>query len=80
VDSSIQGKRTPLSVAISRDEGKTWDKSRTLDDDPDGWYCYTAITFVDDRVVLAYCAGDSKVGRLNLTQITFFDLSWLYQQ
>ena len=52
---------------------------KPIDDDPDGWYCYTAITFVDDRVVLAHCAGDNKVGRLNLTQITSFDLGWLYQ-
>jgi photosystem II stability/assembly factor-like uncharacterized protein len=79
VDGSLQGKRTPLSAAVSRDEGKTWDRSKVIEDDPDGWYCYTAITFVDDRVLLAYCAGDSKVGRLNLTQITYFDVRWLYE-
>jgi hypothetical protein len=78
VDDSLKGKRTPLSVAISRDEGKTWGTSKALDDDPDGWYCYTAITFVDDRVVLGHCAGDSKIGRLNLTQVTYFDVNWLY--
>src|SRR4029079_19349751 len=80
IDDSLKGKRTPLSVAISRDDGKTWEKSKTLDDDPDGWYCYTAITFVNDRVVLGYCAGDNKIGLLNLTQITSFGLSWLYQK
>jgi hypothetical protein len=79
IDDSLKGKRTPLSVAVSRDEGKTWGASRTLDDDPDGWYCYTAITFVDDRVVLGHCAGDSKIGRLNLTQITYFNVDWLYR-
>ena len=79
IDDNLKGKRTPLSVAYSGDEGKTWAPSKTLDDDPDGWYCYTAITFVDDRVVLGYCAGDSKIGRLNLTQITYFDLDWVYR-
>lgn len=79
VNASLGGKRTPLSAAVSKDEGKTWGKAKTLDDDPDGWYCYTAIAFLDDRVLLAHCAGDSKIGRLNLTQITSFDVSWLYQ-
>ena len=30
-------------------------------------------------VLLAYCAGDPKVGRLNRTQITSFDVDWLYR-
>lgn len=77
IDAARRGKRTPLTAAISRDDGKTWEKVKTLEDDPAGWYCYTAITFVGDRVLLAYCAGDEKVGRLNRTQIAFFDLDWL---
>ncbi len=34
IDDARRGKRTPFSVAISRDEGKTWEKIRTLEDDP----------------------------------------------
>lgn len=79
IDARRRGKRTPLTVAVSRDEGKTWEKRKTLEDDPDGWYCYTAIAFVGDRVVLGHCAGNSKVGRLNLTQITSFPVAWLYR-
>jgi len=79
VDESRKGKRTPFRVAISKDEGLTWDRKKTLDDDPDGWYCYTAIEFVDDRVILAHCAGDSKVGKLNRTRFTSFDVAWLYK-
>jgi hypothetical protein len=79
VDEAHRGKRTPFCVAISKDEGKTWEKKKTLDDDPNGWYCYTAITFVGERVLLAHCAGDAKVGRLNSTRLTSFDLSWLYK-
>ena len=70
VDDAHRGKRTPLNVAISRDEGQTWEHTRTLEDDPEGWYCYTAIAFVDGRVLLGYCAGDRRVGLLNRTQIT----------
>ncbi len=79
VDDAHRGKRTPFCVAISKDEGKSWIKKKTLDDDPNGWYCYTAIEFVGDRVILAHCAGDAKVFRLNSTRLTSFDLSWLYK-
>ena len=63
------GRRTPLCMAVSKDEGKTWSKSRLIEDDPDGWYCYTAITFVKDRVLLAYCAGDKTIGGLNRLKV-----------
>jgi len=79
VDEAHRAKRTPFCVAISKDEGKTWEKKKTLDDDPDGWFCYTAIEFVDDRVLLAHCAGDSKIGHLTRTRMTSFDLQWLYK-
>ena len=63
------GRRTPLCRAISRDEGKTWSQSEVLEGDPDGWYCYTSITFVRDRMLLAYCAGDTKIGGLNRLKV-----------
>jgi Neuraminidase (sialidase) len=64
-----KNKRTPLVAAISKDGGKTWPKRRLIESDPDGWYCYTAIHFVDEAMLLAYCAGDSKVGGLNRLRI-----------
>jgi hypothetical protein len=79
IPAELKDRRTPFSVALSRDEGKTWGPSKTLDDDPDGWFCYTAIEFVDERVLLAHCAGDPKVGKLNRTRLTMFDVLWLYR-
>ena len=79
VDESRKGKRTPFCVAVSKDDGVTWEKKKTLDDDPDGWFCYTASEFVDDRVILAHCAGDPKVGKLSRTRFTSFDVAWLYK-
>jgi len=79
IDAARRGKRTPFNVAISRDEGQTWEKVKTLEDDPGGWYCYTAVEFVGDRVLLGHCAGQQKTGGLNLTQITLFDIDWLYR-
>ena len=74
------GKRTPFNVAVSKDEGKTWRNVKALEDDPDGRYSYTAIEFVGDRVLLAHCAGSrAHGGGLTVTQITTFDVDWLYR-
>jgi len=44
--------RDPLNSAISRDEGETWENIRVLD--RGGSLCYTSITAVGERVLLAY--------------------------
>src|SRR5690606_9963338 len=80
-DPKIAGLRTPLNVAISKDEGKSWENTKTLEDDPDGWYCYTAIQFVEDEALLAYCAGNRPAGTgLSVTNVTRLDLDWLYEE
>jgi len=80
VDAEHKGKRTPLHAAISKDDGRTWQQPQSIEDDPNGWYCYTAIEFVGDFVLLGHCAGDRKKdGGLATTQITRFPLDWLYK-
>lgn len=75
----LRGKRTPLRIAVSRDEGRTWGPAVTLEDNPHGWFCYTAVEFVDDHVLLAYCAGDRRRNNgLAETQITRFPVTSLY--
>ncbi|HEV8378187.1 MAG TPA: sialidase family protein [Tepidisphaeraceae bacterium] len=78
IDQSIKGKRTPLAAAFSRDDGKTWSAPKIVEPDPDGWFCYTAIDFIDNRVLLAYCAGNGRKDGLNTTRITSIPLDWLY--
>jgi len=80
VDDQHKGKRTPFAVAVSKDDGETWSSVKTLEDDPNGWYCYTAMEFVDGNVLLGHCAGDRRIGGLSLTQITRFPISWLYSE
>lgn len=72
-----KGKRTPLVAAVSDDGGTTWHSHKALETDPDGWYCYSAIHFTGDHVVLAYCAGDKIVGGLNRLRIRRIALKWL---
>ncbi len=74
------GKRTPLVAAISSDGGRSWPVRKIIEADPDGWYCYTAIHFTGDSVLLAYCAGDSKIGGLNRLRIRRLSLSWLREK
>lgn len=49
--------RTPLTAAISHDDGQSWQNLKNLESDPDGFFCYTAIEFTGDHALLAYCAG-----------------------
>lgn len=67
--------RRPFTAAISNDEGATWENIRNIGTDPQGWYCYTAIEFVDDHVLLAH----SEFPGLNSLQITRVPVSWRYK-
>ena len=77
-DENISKKRTPLNIAISKDEGVSWERIKTLEKDPMGWYCYIAMQFVDEHVLLGYCAGNQATGGLNDTSIKSVNLSWIY--
>ncbi|MBN2301948.1 MAG: exo-alpha-sialidase, partial [Lentisphaerae bacterium] len=61
----------------SANDGRTWSKPYVIEDAPGG-YCYTAIHFEWDYVLLAYCAGTfgdgSILSRLRIKQISFSDL------
>lgn len=73
------GNRTPFNLAISKDEGETWEKIKPIASNPNGWYCYTAIEFVGDHVLLGHCAGDrTKNIGLATTNITRLSLDWIY--
>jgi len=49
--------RTPLVLARSHDEGRTWTDHSVLENAPDHGYAYTAMEFADKRLYLAYCCG-----------------------
>ncbi|PHQ34514.1 exo-alpha-sialidase [Rhodopirellula bahusiensis] len=67
--------RRPFTAAISKDDGQTWQNIHNVGTDPEGWYCYTAIEFVDEHVLLAHC----EYPRLNSLQLTRIPVSWFYQ-
>lgn len=79
-DPKIKDKRTPLTVAISKDDGKTWQKLKNIEIDPDGWYCYMGIHFNKKNVLLSYCAGSQKAkSYLNVTDVALLSLTDIYK-
>lgn len=70
--------RVPLSYSISSDEGRNWSAPVDIESGPEGGYCYTAIHFTDDALLLGYCAGDSRdtacLQRLRITKIPLSEL------
>lgn len=66
-------KRTPLCLAVSKDEGKTWSKSVVLEDRANGCFCYTSMTWVKDRLLLTY-------GEFNRWCVVALSKDWLTAQ
>ncbi|MBE7537120.1 MAG: exo-alpha-sialidase [Opitutaceae bacterium] len=69
--------RAPLVISLSRDEARSWDSPRVIEGDLSGWYCYTAIHFTKDTVLLAYVAGNERIGRLSRLRIRRIPIEWL---
>lgn len=77
----LKGKRTPLTMAISKDEGQTWSHIKNIEEDPDGWYCYIAMHFEGEDVLLGYCAGNRPKGTsLSVTHVTKLSKDWIYSE
>jgi hypothetical protein len=70
--------RTPLVAAISTDDGKRWRYARVLETDPLRGFCYPALHFTEDAVLLAYCCGGPESGVLQDLCIRRIPLRELY--
>ncbi len=77
IPDALRGRRTPYNAAISTDEARTWVNTRAIEEDPDGWYCYTAIEPVGDHVLLGHCSG-KRAQALATTQVTRIPVEWFY--
>ena len=73
-----QQRRTPLTVAISSDEGQTWKHVKNIEDNPTRTYGYPSITFLDDEVLLTYYESTKlTIGDCSL-KLCIVPLSWIY--
>jgi sialidase-1 len=69
------GNRTPLTAAVSSDEGKTWRHVRDIETRSDQTYAYTSLTFIGPRAVMSYYVRDEKTGRIS-TRFRSLPVSW----
>jgi len=78
------GKRTPLSVAISDDEGESWRNVRPLETDPDYEFTNPSCNVTSrGTVIITYLASKMESGRFGRTHMplkaAIADLDWLYE-
>jgi sialidase-1 len=81
------GKRTPLTVAVSRDEGHSWGHVKNIEDDPDTEFSNIACTHLSDgRFIVSYftstMADSNPPGRLGRERMSLkgaiSTADWLY--
>ncbi len=82
------GVRSPLSAAISRDEGRTWRKSKAIETDPE-WEFTNPVAIVTSQgtLLVAYEASKyaglvppGKLGRSRMhLKLAIIELDWLYE-
>ena len=78
------GKRTPLSVAVSQDDGRTWSHIKDIEDDPNACYSNPGCTITSGgKALLTYWHTTYKAdGHIDTSAMhlksAVFDVDWLY--
>lgn len=58
---SRSNKRTPLCIAISANEGQTWENEYAVENNRNLWFCYPAVVFPDtNTILLSYSFGPEE--------------------
>ncbi len=71
------GKRTPLTAAISNDEGDSWTVVKNLESNPQRTYAYTSLTFVGHRAVMSYWESGPGSGQYSC-RFRSVPVNWFY--
>ncbi|MGE3822361.1 MAG: sialidase family protein, partial [Isosphaeraceae bacterium] len=71
------GKRTPLTAAISTDEGRTWSHRRDIETSEKHTYAYTSVLFDRGRALLSYYVRDESNGEIS-TRFRSIPIGWFY--
>lgn len=72
------GERTPLTAAVSTDEGDTWKNVRNLETNPKLTYSYTSLAFARDRAIMTYWVGDRSKRQWS-AKFRSLPVSWFYE-
>jgi sialidase-1 len=71
------GKRTPLTSAVSHDDGRTWKFIRNMETAADRSFAYTSLTFYEGRALLSYYVRDEESGRIS-SRFRSLPIEWFY--
>jgi sialidase-1 len=70
--------RTPLSAVISKDEGKTWQNFRDLENRKDVDAAYPSVTFVGDEALVAYYSRSTSWKRDTEVTLRIYKIDQFY--
>ena len=72
--------RTPLTAAISRDDGDSWDTVGNVDDRPHFHVAYPSAYFQEDEVIITYYTrDDERWARDSEVTLRIFDVASFYR-
>lgn len=72
------GRRTPLTAAISHDEGQSWQVVKNLETNPERTFSYTSLTFVRHRAVMSYWESGPSNGQYSC-RFRSLPVAWFYE-
>lgn len=77
------GKRSPLTVALSRDEGKTWLHKKSIETSEGAssftsGFSYISATFDSGRVLLSYYLAEEGTNKIS-SRFRSIPIAWLYE-
>ena len=78
LDHPHQGARNPLTAAISRDEGQTWENIKDIENHLGYDSAYAAVTFVDDEALVTYYTRSTATYGESV-KLRIFSIDWFYQ-
>lgn len=73
------GRRTPLTAAVSTDDGKTWSFRRDLETSSEDTYAYTSVLFYRARALLSYYVEGGKPSRIS-SRFRSVPITWFYEK
>ena len=71
--------RNPLSSAISRDDGKTWENIKNIENREGYDNAYPNVYFHGDEAIVTYYQASSSGSRDTELLLKIFPVSWFYQ-
>ena len=78
LDHPHQGDRNPLTAAISKDEGQTWENIKDIENHLGYDSAYAAVTFVGNEALVTYYTRSTATYGESV-KLRIFSIDWFYQ-